>query len=111
MELLLEQLENLLGITESDPETDKKLMWILESSKARLKLLLGGIEPPEELNHIIVEVSIIRFNRIGSEGLTSHTVEGESQTWNEDDFSGFEDEIESFLDAQKETRKGRVRFL
>ncbi|MDO4170305.1 MAG: phage head-tail connector protein [Lachnospiraceae bacterium] len=111
MELLLEQLENLLGITESDPETDKKLMWILESSKARLKLLLGGIEPPEELNHIIIEVSVIRFNRIGSEGLTSHTVEGESQTWNDGDFSGFEDEIESFLDAQTETKKGRVRFL
>lgn len=111
MELLLEQLENLLGITESDPETDKKLMWILESSKARLKLLLGGIEPPEELNHIIIEVSVIRFNRIGSEGLTSHTVEGESQTWNDDDFSGFEDEIGSFLDTQTETKKGRVRFI
>lgn len=111
MELLLEQLENMLGITEPDTETEEKLMWILKSTRARLKLLLGGIEPPEELDYIIIEVSVIRFNRIGSEGLTSHTVEGESQTWNDGDFSGFEDEIESFLDAQKETKKGRVRFI
>lgn len=111
MEVLLEQLENLLGITESDAETDKKLMWILESSRARLKLLLGGLEPPEELNHIIIEVSIIRFNRIGSEGLSSHSVEGESLAWNESDFAGYMDEIEAYLDEQKGTKKGRVRFI
>lgn len=108
---LLGQLENLLGITEPDEALEQRLMWILETSKARLKLLLGGIEPPEELNHIIIEVSVIRFNRIGSEGLSSHSIEGESLAWNESDFAGYMNEIEAYLDEQKGTKKGRVRFI
>lgn len=74
-------------------------------------MLLGGLEPPEELNYIIEEVSVIRFNRIGSEGLSSHTVDGESQSWSEDDFAGYKDDIQAYLDSQKEATKGRVRFL
>lgn len=113
MESLLSTLENLLfqGSTGISFETEKNLIWMLISARNRLKILLGGIEPPEELEHIIIEVAIIRYNRIGSEGLSSHTVEGESLTFEDDDFSGFKDEIESFLENQKETRKGRVRFL
>ena len=33
-----------------------------------------------------MDVSVIRFNKIGSEGLSSHTVEGESLSFAEDDF-------------------------
>lgn len=58
-----------------------------------------------------MEVSVIRFNRIGSEGLSSHTVEGESMAFTEDDFSGFKDEIQAFLDAQEDSTRGRLRFL
>lgn len=75
---MLDSLKALLGLSEEDISQDKKLQLILNAAKSRLKLLLGGIEPPEELNYIILDVAIIRFNRIGSEGLSSHTVEGES---------------------------------
>lgn len=112
MEKMLDSLKMLLGMKDSsDPELDEKLIWILESAGARLKVLLGGLEPPDEMSHIIVEVSVIRYNRIGSEGIGSHTVEGESMTFSENDFAGFSDEIEAFLDLQKEAKRGRVRFL
>ena len=73
---MLDNLKALLGLPEEDVSQDKKLQLILDAAKSRLKLLLGGIEPPEELNYIILDVAIIRFSRIGSEGLSSHTVEG-----------------------------------
>ena len=73
--------------------------------------MLGGIEPPEELNYIILDVAIIRFNRIGSEGLSSHTVEGESLSWSDNDFAGYMDDIRAYQDSQKEIAKGKVRFL
>lgn len=110
---MLNDLKRMLGfnLEAEDLELDEKLNWIIESVTGRLKLLLGGVEPPVEMNHIITEVSIIRFNRIGSEGLSSQTVEGESSQYNDTEFDGFRDEIQAFLDSQKGAARGKVRFL
>lgn len=106
---MLNDLKIMLGIDDTD--IDDKLRLIIANVTARLKLLLGGIEPPEDMNHIILEVSIIRFNRIGSEGMSSHSVEGESTSYADDDFNGFTDEIQAFLDMQKNSTRGKVRFI
>lgn len=109
---MLENLKLMLGIAADDSDRDKLLTLIVSQTTARLKMLLGGIEPPAEMDHIILEVSIIRFNRIGSEGFSSHSVEGESLSFNAaDDFSGFADEIQAYLDKQKDNTRGKVRFL
>ena len=110
---MLENLKMMLGFSANDvdEERDSRLRLILSNTTARLKLLMGGLEPPVEMDHIILEVAIIRFNRIGSEVLSSHSVEGESLTFADDDFSGFLDEIQAYLDSQKISTRGKVRFL
>lgn len=110
---MLEDLKILLGfdLNEKDEELDRKLNLLLDSARRRLKILLGGIDPPKEMNHIVTEVAVIRFNRLGSEGLESHSVEGESASYGDNDFAGFKDEIQAFLDTQKDVTKGRLRFL
>lgn len=108
---MLDQLKLLLGIDAQDNSRDTLLQLILDMASERLSILLGGQALPDELQHIVVEVSVIRFNRIGSEGLNSHTVEGESLSFTEDDFSGFTGEIQSWLDAQDTSTWGKVRFL
>ncbi len=107
---MLETLKLLLGL-ENDDSRDDLLNKIISLVTARLKLLLGGIEPPEEMEHIIVDVAIARFNRIGSEGLSSHSVEGESLSFAENDFDPFMSEIQAFLDSQKDNSRGKVRFI
>ncbi len=107
---MLENIKRLLGI--DDAALDDKLNIILQSVQARLKVLLGGVDAiPDSLMYIVTEVSIIRFNRIGSEGMNSHSVEGESISYSDNDFAGFMDEIEAWLDEQKGTKRGRVRFI
>lgn len=106
---MLNDLKLLLGI--EGESLDEKLKLIIATATARLKVLLGGIEPPDSLEYIIREVAIIRFNKIGSEGMKSQTVEGESMTFDDNDFSGFMDEIQAYLESQKESARGRVRFL
>lgn len=106
---MLENLKSLLGFT--DTSRDVTLSLILEGVKSRLKLRLGGIEPPAELEYIIVDVALVRFNRIGSEGFQNHSVEGESMQFKDSDFDGYEAEIQAFLESQKGSRKGKVRFL
>lgn len=108
---MLEDLKIFLGIPENDTALDPKLNLILSDARKRLKALLGGQDPPESLDYIITGVSVIRFNRIGSEGLSSHSVEGESLSFSDDDFAGYREDIQTYLDSQKEAKKGRVRFL
>lgn len=108
---MLDELKELLGIDKDDKDCDKKLRIILKHTTARLKLLLGNVEPPEEMNHIIIDVAIMRFNRIGSEGYGSHSVDSESISFSDSDFNGFANEIQAWLNSQKEGTKGKVRFL
>ena len=85
---------------------------ILRGTKKRLKFLLGGLDPPDEMDYIILDVSIIRYNKLGSEGLSSHSVEGESLSWSDNDFSGYMDDINAYLDERnKNKRKGGFKFL
>lgn len=108
---MLNDLKLLLDIATDDASMDDKLRLLISTATARLTLLLGGLEPPESMEHIIREVAVIRFNRIGSEGMASHTVEGESFTFADDDFAGYADEIQAYLDTQKSGTRGRIRFL
>lgn len=108
---MLSKLKIMLGIDIDDLSQDERLSYILTSVTARLKGILGGLEPPTSMEHIIVEVSVIRFNKIGSEGLKSHSVEGESYSFADDDFEAFRDEIQDFLSTQTTGTKGKVRFL
>lgn len=105
----LDSLKSLIGI--EDDSMDERLTWILGASEQRLKNLLGGLDVPDELEYIVLEVSVIRFNRIGSEGVSSHTVEGESMAWTDSDFSNYADEIEAYLEELDTGKKGKVRFL
>lgn len=107
---MINDLKIMLGLA-NDESVDDKLKIIISNTTSRLKVLLGGIEVPQELNHIILEVSIIRFNRIGSEGLSSHSVEGESLGFSEDDFAQYQDEIKAYLESLNSSKRGKVRFL
>lgn len=106
---MLEEIKTILGI--ADKALDSKLNIIIANTKARMKMLLGGLDVPESLNYVIIEVSVKRFNRIGSEGITSHTVEGESMAFSDDDFAEFAGDIQAYLDSVAAAKKGKVRFL
>lgn len=108
---MLNDLKVMLGVAQDDTSLDAKLELIISTATARLKTLLGGLEPPVEMAHIIREVAIVRYNRIGSEGMASHTVEGESLSFSSNDFAEYMDEIQAFLDTQKESTRGRLIFL
>lgn len=107
---MLENLKLLLGIT--DNGQDDRLNYLISSVSERLCILLGGAGGvPDELEYVVVEVAAIRFNRIGSEGYSSHTVEGESISFSDDDFAGYANEIQAYINAQDDNKTGKVRFI
>ena len=108
-ESTLMTLRTLLGIP--DDSRDALLTTIVSAVQARLLLLLGGAsEVPESLAYIVPEVAVIRYNRIGSEGMSSHSVEGETVASAANDFAGYMSAIEAYLDEPQTTKRGRVRY-
>ncbi|BDZ79124.1 phage head-tail connector protein [Claveliimonas bilis] len=110
---MLEDLKRMLGLPlHEDEDLDKKLDWILSTTRARLKVLLGGIDPEDDLDYIITEVSIVRYNRIGSEGAQSHTVEGESTSFLNSDFDAYMDDIQAYKEQKNiDISKGGIRWI
>ena len=106
---MLERVKRLLGL--NNAESDELIKEIIKTTEQRLKNRLGGLDIPEALEFVVLEVSVKRFNRIGSEGFASHSVEGESVSWNEDDFKPYESDILSYLKTLKTNKKGRIRFI
>lgn len=107
---MLEDLKLMLGIEGDD--LDEKLQVIIDSVESRLKLLVGEQTVPDSIKHIVLDVSIIRFNRIGSEGMAINNVEGENQHFIANDFAGYMAEIQAYLDNKSVGgRHGGFKFL
>lgn len=110
---MLNKILILLGLDSPTEAMQTRVQTIMELTTQRLGLLLGQTIIPAELSYIVVEVTIARFNRIGSEGVASHTVQGESLTWSDDDFKPYLDDIQAWLNSQDDvnTTRGQVRFI
>lgn len=105
---MLDKLKTLLGI--NDENRDELLEVLIDSASGRLCAYIGEDTVPEELQNVVIEMCVIRFNRMGSEGLTSHTVEGESLNFATDDFRGFKGEIQAWINTH-DKHTGKVVFL
>ena len=77
------------------PNVSTKLV-LLGTSNLQLKFKLG-LKPtemvPTELAYIPMEVCVKRFNRLKNEGMTSYSQEGETISFNSNDFDDFLDDI------------------
>lgn len=105
---VIDDVKALLGNIEGK---DDLLNVIIKLTENRLKTLLEAQDVPVELEYIVTEVSLSRFNRIGSEGLSSHSVEGESLNFTDNDFNPFKDDIQVWRGTNKKQSIGKVRFL
>ncbi len=110
---MLDKILILLGLDNPTEAIQGKVETIMELTEQRLMLMLGQSVVPDALSFVVVEVTIARYNRIGSEGTSSHSVQGESMTWSDSDFKPYKDDIQAWLDSQEDpnTTRGRVRFI
>ena len=113
-EELIKDLKVILDIDSTDSSSDDLLNLVVKRTKQRLlaKIKKGPDETvPNQLEYILFEVSVRRFNRINNEGMKSYSEDGENVTFNEDDFTGFENEISNYLSDQNESQMPTARFL
>lgn len=108
---VLDDVKLLLDIPEEDTDLDKKLGLIIRNAEQQvLSHLLAGLkEVPEALLYIVCELSVTRFNRLGNEGMSSYSQEGESITYG-DDISPYLLAINEWNKMQQGNTSGVVMF-
>lgn len=116
--VVLEKLKRKLSFSVVDEEKDTLLMDLIEDTMDHFRLIaesLSGTYPeaiPIKFEFIIKEVAEKRFNRIGSEGMTSESIDGHSVSYEEQkyDFDPYLANIERTYDVTK-SRDGRMYFI
>lgn len=93
--MLLNRVKVLLGITNNDNE--ELLREIIEITKSKILSYINENEIPTELEFALVELTIKRFNRIGSEGFTSETVDGKTMSYEESEFEGYKKYLDDYI--------------
>ncbi|MYL56196.1 phage head-tail adapter protein [Virgibacillus halodenitrificans] len=110
----LQEVKVLTG-TKEDNLQDDVIAILIKNAESRLKIWLkkhAGLDAiPSELQFIITEMVVARFNRLGSEGMKSDSVEGHAITFNEDDFAAYTDVLNSYKKNDSSTGRGKVLFI
>src|SRR5690606_8081753 len=107
---MLQRIKTILGI--EDNLQDEVITIIMENVSNHLKALLGK-DIPSELNYIVEEITVRRFNRLGAEGMKSEIVEGHHVTFYDlkDEFVPYEDVINAHKADNGVTGRGKVLFI
>ena len=102
----LNQAKVLLGI--KDGLQDEVLKVIQDITEQHFLSYVGETYVPNELEWLIVEVMVKRYNRLGSEGLSSQSAEGISMTFGMDDFAPYSDILKRIF---RKSRNVGVKFI
>ena len=92
---MLERIKLILGIHDQD----ELLYELISISTDKLLTYLGVEDVPKQFEWIVVELAIQRFNRIGSEGMSSESVDGGSNTYIEDELTPYYQILEGYKES------------
>ena len=101
--MLLNRIKTLLQINDND----ELIYEIIEITKEKILNYINEKELPKELEFILVELSIERYNRIGSEGIASESVDGKSVSY-EDDFENYKQDLKNYMNKKNNSRGFRL---
>ena len=98
--MLLNRIKTLLGI----PDNDELIYEITELTKSKILNYINEIELPLELEFVLIELAIQRYNRIGSEGVASESIDGKTTSY-EDDFENYKQYLDDYM-SRNNVNKG-----
>ena len=90
--MLLNRIKTLLQIQDND----ELIYEIVEITKEKILNYINEKELPKELEFILIELSIERYNRIGSEGIASESVDGKNVSY-EDNFESCKKYLDDYI--------------
>ena len=106
--MTLDNVKVLLSLTD-DSSQDELLTVLLNNAVSTIILYLGVEDIPDELTFIAEQMTVIKYRRIGAEGIDTEKIDVLSTKYIADDLKPFI----SMLDRYKENNLGgrRLRML
>ena len=98
--MLLNRIKTLLNIEGNE----ELILEIVNITEAKILNYINAAEMPCELEFVLIELAIQRFNRIGSEGISSENVDGKSVSY-DDDFTGYKHYLDDYI-SRNSIQKG-----
>lgn len=102
---ILERIETILQVKNQEELIENIFDLVNEKVVSYLKVE----KVPRNLEWILVELSVQRFNRIGSEGISSESVEGGSTVYIEDELGPYYKFLDEYISTNN-TKKGYRLF-
>ena len=102
---ILERIKTILQVNNQDELIEN--IFDLVNEKVVSYLKVGKV--PKSLEWILIELSVQRFNRIGSEGISSESVEGGSTVYIEDELGPYYKFLDEYI-TENGTKKGYKLF-
>ena len=105
---MIQEVKISLGLSSSDK--DELLYSLITRSTMQVLNYIKEEALPKELEYIVEELSIDRYNRIGSEGLNSENSDGVSFSYNNNLLNSYKDDLDRYIDKKKSASNNRVRM-
>lgn len=77
----MEKLKLLLGIKIDDTSKDALLSILLEQATSELKQYCYREQLPVEANNVIIDMAVVKYNLLGTEGLSSQSYSGMNEAY------------------------------
>lgn len=92
----LESIKTLLSI--EDDSKDEILTILLYAAMSAIQVYLGVEEFPQKLTFVAEQMTIIKYRRIGAEGIETEKIDVLSTKYVTDDFKPFKDILQNYKD-------------
>ena len=107
--MTLDNIKILLGL-END-EKDEVLTVLLTNAVSTINVYLGVTELPQELNFVAEQLAVIKFNKLGSEGIQTEKIDVLSTTYQADELASFKAVLDIYKANNNLATTKRVKFL
>lgn len=101
---MLEQVKLLLGMS-SSTDKDELIESIIDIVEKPVLLYVNEPEVPIELQFIVIELAVARYNRLGSEGLSAEKIDVISNTYESDILKPYYGTLNEYNNRHKGAKK------
>ena len=115
--MTLDYIKILLGF-EDDDSQDEILAILLSNAVSTINVYLGVNELPNELEFVAEQLAIIKYNKLGSEGISTEKIGIQTEkidvlstTYQADELASFKTILDSYKANNNLATTKRVKFL
>ncbi|PWT33909.1 hypothetical protein DKZ29_03410 [Limosilactobacillus reuteri] len=98
----IQRIQTLLGIELDDDDRDRVEAYIVQAKQAIMVYIRKYLDDdnfPTELNYLVDQLTLAKYNKFHNEGMNSISEEGLSMTFNSNDLKDYLPDIEAWIDS------------